>query len=104
MKNISNEAFFALIDAKSIEEFLVTKELLNLRGKFNEKDSLELATAVVVNHKQDIADKLAKIGEFTIKKRFVANNYSQFIGRQKYINIGMNRFIHDDDKDEDKTI
>lgn len=93
MQNISNDAFFSLINAKTPEEFLVVKDLFNLHGKFNEKNSLELVTVLIVNHKQNMADKLADAGVFTVKKRFISNNYSQFIGRQTYINVGMEKFI-----------
>ena len=93
MKNISNEAFFALIDAKSIEEFLVTKELLNLRGKFNEKDSREIVTTFIVNHKDVLIDELANLGMFNVGHEFASKNFTESFGRQQYINDGMEWFM-----------
>ena len=93
MTDIPNDAFFTLIKAKSAEEFMMTKDLLGLEGRFNEQNSRELVTTLVVNHKDRIANELDKHGVFEVGHKFTSDNNFESIGRQRYINVGMEHFI-----------
>ena len=93
MTDISYDIFFALIKVKSAEEFMMTKDLLGLEGKFTEESSRELVTTLVVNHKDRIANELDKYGVFEVGHKFISKNHLESIGRQQYINVGMERFI-----------
>lgn len=93
MTDIPNDAFFALVKAQSAEEFMMMKDLLGLEGKFNEEISRELVTTLIVNHKDRIANELDKHGVFEVGHKFTSDNHFVSIGRQRYINIGMEHFI-----------
>lgn len=88
-----DDIYFTLIKAKSAEEFMMTKDLLGLEGKFNEESSREIVTTLVVNHKDHIANELDKYGVFEVGHKFTSRNHFESIGRQRYINVGMERFI-----------
>ena len=93
MRSLTDDEYFALVNAKSVEEFLMTKDLFGLDGKFDEENSREIATTFVVNHKDSIAYALDECELLTIGHKFASRNHFESIGRQRYINNGMERFI-----------
>ena len=93
MKNISDEAFFALTNAKNANEFLIVKDLFGLHGKFNENDSRYIVTKFIANHQEALADELAILGEFKVGHEFASRNFTESHGRQQYINDGMDWFM-----------
>lgn len=90
---LTHEVFFSLISAKTIEQFLVTKELLGIDGPFNECDSRDLATVFVVNHRNRLADELCSHGIFKVGDYFVLADRMESSGRQAYITKGMDELI-----------
>ena len=55
---LSYDAFIALVNAETVEQFLVEKDMLGLAGQFNQQDSFELVTVLVVRHCSSLADEL----------------------------------------------
>ena len=88
-----NDAFFSLVKAKTVEEFLVEKELFGLNGPFDGSQSREIVTVLIVRHKNELAESLYKLGIFTVDFIFVNDNRNESHGRQSYINRGMDDFI-----------
>lgn len=90
---LTHEVFFLLIGTKTVEQFLVTKELLGIDGPFNECDSRDLATVFVVNHRNRLADELCSRGIFKVGDYFVLADRMESSGRQAYITKGMDELI-----------
>ena len=91
---LSYDAFIALVNAETVEQFLVEKDMLGLAGQFNQQDSFELVTVLVVRHCSSLADELCHRGIFKVGDYFVKmNKCASAGGRQRYINEGMDKII-----------
>ena len=91
---LSYDAFIALVNAETVEQFLVEKDMLGLAGQFNQQDSFELVTVLVVRHCSSLADELCCRGIFKVGDYFVKmNKIASAGGRQHYIDEGMDKII-----------
>ena len=91
---LSYDAFIALVNAETVEQFLVEKDMLGLAGQFNQQDSFELVTVLVVRHYSSLADELCHRGIFKVGDYFVKmNKCASAGGRQHYINEGIDKII-----------
>lgn len=90
---LSFDAFSALLNVETVEQFLVEKDMLGLAGQFNQQDSFELVTVLVVRHCSRLADELCHRGIFKVGDYFVKMNKCASACRQHYINEGMDKII-----------
>ena len=91
---LSYDAFIALANVETVEQFLVEKDMLGLVGQFNQQDSFELVIVLVVRHCSRLADELCHHGIFKVGDYFVKmNKCASAGGRQHYINEGMDKII-----------
>lgn len=90
---LSYDALVALVDANTVEQFLIKKDMYGLIGQFNQQDSNLLVTVLIVNHKHRLADELCCHNIFKIGDYFVNTNANATSGRQEYINHGMDKII-----------
>lgn len=90
---ISLKDYWALAACKSVEEFIVTKELFGISRRLNAIDSYELAATFIAQRKANIAYGLLKHDVFTVDDDFIKFNEVEKRGRPEYINDGMRIFI-----------
>lgn len=81
-----------VLKAKSIEEFLIAKDLLGIRC-FNQHDSYDILATFAAQRRHMMGLELVKQHKhFTIGKWFLMHDLKERSSRQIYINVAMHRF------------
>lgn len=83
-----------VLKAKSIEEFLIAKDLLGVK-RFNQHDSYDILATFAAQRRHVMGLELVKQHKhFTIGKWFLMHDLKERSSRQIYINVAMHRFCN----------
>ena len=81
-----------VLSAKTVEEFLVAKDILGIK-KFNQSDSYCILATYSAQHRHTMAEQLVEEDKhFTIVKWFCSHDLQERRNRQFYISDEMRKF------------